>query len=156
MKNEKGITLVELIAVLAIAGIIVALIASVLSSGTNASQRTSLNQKLQQEGNVIVEKIRAHYLLNQNENNAINEKFEVVSKNGKLLIIDENGVSMVISEGYHYDLDPEETNESAPSKKKVQLDRTKKSDFNLIIRGKTTGNSAEQEYNINTSFSKLN
>lgn len=154
MKNEKGITLVELIAGLAIAGIIVALIASVLSSGTNASQRTSLNQQLQQEGNIIVEKIRSQYLLNQNES-TVPEKFEVTVKNDKLIITDENGAHAVISEGYHYDLDPAETDASAPSKKKVQLDRTKKSDFNLKIVGKTNENSADQEYKITTSFSKL-
>lgn len=155
MKNEKGITLVELIAVLAIAGIVVALIASVLASGSNASQRTSLNQQLQQEGNIIVEKIRAQYLMNQKED-AIPDTFEIVVQNDKLLLKDETGANTVISEGFKYDLDPASTNANSPTKKKVILDRTKKSDFNLIIRSKTNGNSTYQEYKINTSFSKLN
>lgn len=155
MKNEKGITLVELIAVLAIAGIIVALIASVLSSGTNASQRTSLNQQLQQEGNIIVEKIRAQYLLNQKED-LIPDKFEIVVENDKLLFNDETGANVIISEGFNYDLDPLSTDVSSPTKKKTVLDRTRKSDLDLLIRGKTNGNSPIQEYKINTSFSKLN
>ncbi|RLQ91921.1 type II secretion system protein [Planomicrobium sp. Y74] len=155
MKNEKGITLVELIAVLAIAGIIVALIASVLSSGTNASQRTSLNQQLQQEGNIIVEKIRAQYLLNQKED-LIPDKFEIVVENDKLLFKDETGANVIISEGFNYDLDPLSTDVSSPTKKKTVLDRTRKSDLDLLIRGKTNGNSPIQEYKINTSFSKLN
>lgn len=155
MKNEKGITLVELIAVLAIAGIVVALIASVLASGSNASQRTSLNQQLQQEGNIIVEKIRAQYLLNQKEE-TVPDTFEIIVQNDKLLFKDETGANTVISEGFNYDLDPASTDASSPTKKKVILDRTRKSEFNLIIHGKTNGNSPDQEYKINTSFSKLN
>lgn len=155
MRNEKGMTLVELIAVLAIAGIIVALIASVLASGSNASQRTSLNQQLQQEGNIIVEKIRAQYLLNQKED-SVPDSFEIVVQNDKLLFRDETGANMVISEGFKYDLDPASTNPSSPTKKMVVLDRTRKSEFNLIIRGKTDSNTPDQEYKINTSFSKLN
>ncbi|QHJ71661.1 type II secretion system protein [Planococcus halotolerans] len=155
MKNEKGITLVELIAVLAVAGITVALIASVLSSGTNASQRTSMNQQLQQEGNIIVEKIRAQYLLNQKED-TVPDKFEIVVENDKLIFKDDTGTNMVISEGFKYDLDPASADNTSPTKKKVVLDRTQKSVFNLLIRGKTNGNSPNQEYKINTSFSKLN
>ncbi|PKH11443.1 hypothetical protein CXF70_04780 [Planomicrobium sp. MB-3u-38] len=155
MRNEKGITLVELVAVLAIAGIIVALIASVLSSGTNASQRTSLNQQLQQEGNIIVEKIRAQYLLNQKED-AVSDKFEIVVENEKLIYKDDTGANAVISEGFTYDLDPASADASSPTKKIVVLDRTQKSVFNILIRGKTNVNSPDQEYKINTSFSKLN
>ncbi|WP_282019975.1 type II secretion system protein [Planomicrobium okeanokoites] len=155
MKNEKGITLVELIAVLAIAGIIVALVASVLSSGTNASQRTSMNQQLQQEGNLIVEKIRALYLLNQKDD-AVPDTFEIIVENDKLIFKDETGASSVISEGFKYDLDPALADSSSPTKKTVMLDRTQKSVFNLLISGKTNSNSPGQEYKINTSFSKLN
>ena len=155
MKNEKGITLVELIAVLAIAGIIVALVASVLSSGTNASQRTSMNQQLQQEGNLIVEKIRGLYLLNQKDD-AVPDTFEIIVENDKLIFKDETGASSVISEGFKYDLDPALADSSSPTKKTVMLDRTQKSVFNLLISGKTNSNSPGQEYKINTSFSKLN
>ena len=154
MRNQKGITLVELIAVLAIAGIVVALIASVLASGTNASQRTGMNQRLQQEGNIIVEKIRAEYLLNQKEE-SIPDQFEILVQNDKLILTDETGVNLTLSEGYDYDLDPSAV-PSSPSKKKALLDRTVKSEFNLQIRGKSNGNSDAQEYNINTSFSKIN
>ncbi|TAA70477.1 type II secretion system protein [Planococcus salinarum] len=154
MKNERGITLVELIAVLAIAGIVVALIASVLASGTNASQRTSMNQRLQQEGNIIVEKIRAEYLLNQQED-SIPDQFEILVQNDRLILSDGTGITMTLSEGYEYDLDPP-AEQSAPSKLKTLLDRTVNSEFNLQIRGKSNENSDAQEYNINTSFSKLN
>lgn len=153
MKNEKGITLVELIATLAIAGIIVALIASVLTSGTSASQRTSLNQKLQQEGNIIVEKVRAQYLLNHHDD-SIPDKFEIFVQNDQLIFADETGARMIISEGYSYDLDPAAATAS-PTKNKIILDRTKKSNFNLVILGPMDGNSERQQYKINTSFSKI-
>ena len=154
MRNEKGITLVELIATLAIAGIIIALIASVLSSGTNASQRTSMNQKLQQEGNIIVEKIRAQYLLNQQEDD-IPDEFEVFVQNEKLLFTDITGANVVLSEGYEYVFLPLPTGSSLPITE-VTLNRKQKSNFNLLIRGKNNDNSNNQEYKINTSFSKLN
>lgn len=154
MKNEKGITLVELIAVLAIAGIVVALIASVISSGTNASQRTSLNQRLQQEGNIIVEKIRVEYLLNQKED-SIPDQFEILVENDQLILTDESGTIIILSKEFIYDLDPS-PGATAATKKKTVLDRTQKSDFNLLIRGISIENSADQEYKINTSFSKLN
>ncbi|MFC3211887.1 type II secretion system protein [Planomicrobium okeanokoites] len=144
----------ELVAVLAIAGIIVALIASVLSSGTNASQRTSLNQQLQQEGNIIVEKIRAQYLLNHHDD-AVPDKFEILVQNDQLVFTDETGGNMIISEGYSYDLDPAAVT-SSPTKNKTVLDRTKKSNFNLILFGPADGNSKRQQYKINTSFSKIN
>lgn len=153
MRNEKGITLVELIATLAIAGIIIALIASVLSSGTNASQRTGMNQRLQQEGNLIVEKIRAQYLLNEKDD-SIPDQFEVLVQDDKLIYSDETGTQMVLSEGYDYDLDPAAA-ASSLTKKATILDRRAKSEFNLIIRGIQGSNDSVQEYKINTSFSKL-
>lgn len=153
MRNEKGITLVELLATLAIAGIIIALIASVLTSGSNASQRTGLNQRLQQEGNIVVEKIRAQYLMNQ-QDDSIPDKFEIAIKNDKLIFTDEMGNTEIISEGYSYDLDPSAA-VSSPSKQITILDRTKKSEFNLIIRAKSNEGAEEQEYKINTTFSKI-
>lgn len=153
MRNEKGITLVELIATLAIAGIVVALIASVLASGTSASQRTGMNQRLQQEGNIIVEQVRAQYLLNQRED-SIPDQFVVLVQNDKLVFLDETGASMVLSEGYSYDLDPSAA-PGSPTKQKTVLDRTQKSAFNLTIRSNAPGNTNIQEYVINTSFSKV-
>ena len=58
MKNERGITLVELLAVLAIGGIIIALLTSVFINGKKASDRGATNQMLQQEANYIMETIR--------------------------------------------------------------------------------------------------
>ena len=153
MKNERGITLVELIATLAIAGIVIVLIASVLTSGANASKRTGMNQRLQQEGNIIVEKIRAEYLLNH-QDDAVPDQFEVVVQNDKLIHTDETGVNLTLSEGYDYDLDPS-ASVSSPTKDITMLDRTQKSEFNLRISGKNNGDSDIQEYHINTSFSKL-
>ena len=62
MKNERGLTLVELLAVLAILGIIMALIGTVLINGIKASNRNATNQQLQQEANYITETIRNQYL----------------------------------------------------------------------------------------------
>lgn len=153
MRNEKGITLVELIATLAISGIIVALIASVLSSGTSASQRTGMNQRLQQEGNIIVEQIRSHYLLNQRDA-GVSDTFEVYVQDNNLYIKDGTNGRKMLSEGYFYDLVPSDAATLSTTNKTV-LDRTRKSDFNLIIRSKSNGDPSSLEYKINTSFSKL-
>lgn len=97
MKNEKGITLVELLASLAIVGIIIVLIASVLSNGTNSSKRTETKQRLQQEANYIVEVIRKDYL--KYENTIIELKVVGTGKEQKL-----ESATEIISEGYNYRL----------------------------------------------------
>ncbi|WP_052131634.1 type II secretion system protein [Planococcus sp. CAU13] len=93
MRNENGITLVEILAALAIVGIITAVIASVLITGTSSADRTSSKQQLQQEANYIVEVIRAEYL----KNGTLEIDIKADSPNKKLLM-DEN----VVSEGYSY------------------------------------------------------
>lgn len=149
MRNQKGITLVELLAVLAIAGIITVLIASVLTSGTNASQRTGTKQQLQQEANLIVEKIRAHYLLNEKEDGIPNEFLvEVNEEKGELFIKDDTGI-VLLSEGFKYNLSSNGTSLS------TTLNRTKKSHFYLLIQLKNS-RSNELKFEVNTSFSKLN
>lgn len=141
--NEHGITLIELLAVLAITGIIVVGIMSVLSTGTNSADRTSTRQELQQEGNLIVERIRAHYL-----ENPIVLSSEIVSgcnKNQLIKIsVGPNGSQLkmdgaLISEGHTYVL-----SEGAI------LCREKRSPFKLTL--KKDG----QEFVIQTAFSKLN
>lgn len=97
MRNEKGITLVELLAVLAIAGIIMVLISSVLLNGSDASQRTASKQQLQQEANYIVEVIRSEYL--KLENQQIEVKIEETN-NRQILKMN----ARIISEGYDYRL----------------------------------------------------
>lgn len=153
MNSEKGITLVELLAVLAIAGTITILIASVLSNGTNASQRTGAKQQLQQEANLIVEKIRAHYLLNEKED-AIPGQFSVKVVGDKLVMTNGTGIDITLSEGYEYDLDPAASSLSA-TKKSVVVDRTQSSIFNLLIQQKGA-DSNDPKFKVNTSFSKLN
>lgn len=153
MKNEKGITLVELLAVIAIAGILTVLIASILTNGTNASQRTGTKQQLQQEANIIVEKIRAHYLLNEKEA-AIPEIFFIEVDENSINIKDDTGVNILLSEGFEYDLGPTAVSISSTTEK-VTLKRTESSFFYLIIQAKNA-DSSDPKFKINTSFSKLN
>lgn len=95
MRNQKGITLVELLAVLAISGIITVLIASVLSTGSNASKRTATKQQLQQEANYVVEVIRNEYL--KLDGPKIEIKIEGAGNLQKIKM-----GSRVISQGYTY------------------------------------------------------
>ena len=134
MRSEKGMTLVELLAVLAIIGIITALIASVLSIGTSSADRTSSKQQLQQEANYIVEAIRAEYL-EEKENDLI-----IITTENSISIKkdDEEEVEKIISEGYKYVL-----------KSKAIIETSKDEKFHLTIETRN------ELYEIKTTFSKL-
>ena len=144
MKNEKGITLVELLATLAILGIIVIAIMSVFSTGANSSERTASRQQLQQEANLIVEQIRASYLKNE-KSELIPDKFKVKIVGDELKITTiGNVVTKTLSTDYQYKLA-----ETAGTAERI-LDRTKATQFYLEIC------SNDQCYEVQTSFSKLN
>lgn len=134
MKNEKGITLVELIAALAIVGIITVIIASVLMTGTSSADRTTSKQELQQEANIIVEKIRRSYLDNipvhEDEGCSI---IELDDESEGILKMDNE----VISEGYLY------------SNVTKELCRNIPSEFYLLIEKDNI------QFEIKTTFSKL-
>lgn len=141
--NQRGITLVELLAVLAIMGIIVVVIISVLSTGTNSADRTSSRQELQQEGNLIAERIRAHYLENTSLVTTVppiecgpDQQIKItVASNKTQLKMD----GVIISEGYEYELTEGAT-----------LCRDKRSPLKLTIK------KGDQKFVIQTAFSKLN
>lgn len=131
MKNEKGITLVELLAALAILGIIVVVIVSVLSTGTTASNKTATKQQLQQEANLIVEVLRSEYL--KSNNHVFNLSIE--DEDGEqILLLD----SRPISQGYTYSFSDTEIDPNFDTK------------FKMTIMD-TDG----QFYEIETTFSKL-
>ena len=144
MKNEEGITLVELLAVLAITGIIVVAIMSVFSTGAKSSERTASRQQLQQEANLIVEQIRASYLENE-KSDLINDLFIVRVEGDELVVTSlEDKNKEILSNGYEYRLS--KSSESL----EILLDRTKPSPFYLEIC------SNDQCFEVQTSFSKLN
>lgn len=144
MKNEKGITLVELLGVLAITGIIVVAIMSVFSTGANSSERTTSRQQLQQEANLIVEQIRSSYLENE-KSDLVNDQFIVKVEDDKLMIttIDELDVK-ILSTNYQYKL------AESLEEPEIIMNRTKVSPFYLEIC------SNDQCFEVETSFSKLN
>lgn len=57
MQNEKGITLIELLAVLLLASIIVGILTTTLSIGLNQKGTQSDKVRLQQEANLVISKI---------------------------------------------------------------------------------------------------
>lgn len=134
MRNERGITLVELLAALAIVGLLAVSITSVLSAGSAASDRTAINQRLQQEANLIVEKIRHSYLENIPPAEEGCSKIKLaVNMDGDLTLDDE-----VISQGYVYSGLPTELCRTTPSRFYLKLEKE------------------GLDYEINTTFSKLN
>ncbi|MFS0575376.1 type II secretion system protein [Sporosarcina sp. 179-K 3D1 HS] len=95
MKNERGLTLVELLATLALIGVISALIIGVLINGMKASERSTTSQRLQQEANYITEVVRNEYL--QSYYDYLDEiEFKV---DGDALFMNE----IRISEGFSYE-----------------------------------------------------
>lgn len=148
MKNENGITLVELLAALAIVGIITAVIASVLSTGTSSADRTASKQQLQQEANYIVEKIRSEYL--DKGNNEIRMKIKKKNLEEEELWMNDE----MISQGYIYNIeDPEyHGNCEKPDESKTEFciyppDTVK---FIMVLK-----EGEELEFPIETTFSKL-
>ncbi|AOV07589.1 type II secretion system protein [Sporosarcina ureilytica] len=141
MRNEKGITLIELLAVLAIIGLLTTLIASVLMNGMNASDRSTTNQRLQQEANYITETIRNEYL--KQEPKLIEFMIDNDEKSLKM-----NGI--IISEGYTYchgdDCDDEQKLEDEQG---FTINKSINHDFKLELRKETLS------YKIGTTYSKL-
>lgn len=141
MRNERGVTLIELVAVLAIVGIILVLISSVFIGGLKASNRSTTNQQLQQEANYITEAIRNEYLKNPEKDRVpIKMELEIL---GDRLEMD----GAVISEGYIYNFGTDEATESILV---LEIDRSKGSfEFNLGLEKNG------QIYEVKTTFSKL-
>ena len=138
MKNEKGITLVELIAALAIVGIITVVIASVLMTGTSSADRTASKQQLQQEANYIVEAIRGEYLKKENSMIEI-----TVNPTEEKLIIN----SKVISQGYEYIIEKPEESEDANV---FFIDPNENVEFEMVLK-----DGEKLDLPIHTTFSKL-
>lgn len=153
MKNEKGITLVELLGVLVILSILLTLAGSILTSSLKTSNRATTDQRMQQEANYITEKVRNEYLEKVKDGVPETFTFEITidNDNKKLLL---NNVE-VISEGYHYTFcveEEEEEEKGACEKMKETIDRTKtQQQFQL----KLTSKNDERSHIIDTQLSKL-
>lgn len=137
MKNEKGVTLIELLGVLVILSVILILAGSILTSSMKTSNRATTDQRLQQEANYITEAIRNQYL---------------EEATGKLtLVIGDHQLEMnekVISEGYIYCFDLQEPCE----KEEKTIDRSKTNQsFYLKLRSKD----GQRTHEIKTEYSKL-
>lgn len=95
MKSERGLTLVELLVVLALIGGLSALIVGTLINGIKVSERSTTKQQLQQEANYITEIVRNEYL--QSYNDYLDDiKFEI---DGDSLLMND----AKISEGFSYE-----------------------------------------------------
>ncbi|GEN82324.1 hypothetical protein SLU01_06360 [Sporosarcina luteola] len=130
MKNERGLTLVELLASLAIFGIILALIGSILITGIKTANRNTLNQQMQQEANYITEVVRKEYL-RKNDKNIMDNTITFNVDNDVLKM---NGT--IISRDYQYTVS-----------NIVRTDNPTR--FSLTIEKDGL------HYNVNTTFSKL-
>ncbi len=142
MKNEKGITLIELLGVLVILSILLTLAGSILTSSLKTSNRTTTDQRLQQEANYITEKVRNEYLKRVDD---AGESFMLTIENGQLLL-DEN---KVISEGYYYSFCLEE---ESCEKMTETIYRSK---TNQPFQLKLTSKNDKRTHIIDTEFSKL-
>ena len=134
MRTQRGLTLVELLGVIAIAGIIMTLIMSVLLNGMNASKRNTTSQRLQQEANYIVETIRNEYLEPDSESKI---KISINNSDNTLKMEDQT-----ISEGYYYQLNGKLNTD-------ISIDRDDNFPFELIIT------KDEISFTVNSTFSKL-
>lgn len=95
MKNQRGASLIETLAVVILLSIVSIFLFSTLTSGFKNFDRTSTKQKLQQEGNYITEVVRNEYL--KSDTTSIELKVDNTEKELYM-----NG--SVISSGYFYTL----------------------------------------------------
>jgi type II secretory pathway pseudopilin PulG len=138
MNTQKGITLVELLAALALVGMLVILIFSVMTQGMKASERNTTTQRLQQEANLIVEKLRNEHLMGSQQ--AGYTPFIELEIVGDVLKIKGEEI---LSSGYEYKfLNPE-------NPKNMLFDRSSNQKIKMEIK------SGDRIYIIDTTFSKL-
>lgn len=134
VKNEKGVTLIELLGVLVILSIVLTLAGSILTSSLKTSNRATADQRLQQEANYITEAIRNKYLGGKEGT------LTIQIEDDKLLLIEAEESKIVISEGYHY------TNHG---ESEIKLDKSYH--LHILIQTKDENSS----YEIHTKLSKL-
>ena len=141
MRNERGLTLVELLAVLVLVGIISALIMGAFFNGIKAADRSTTKQMLQQEANYITEVVRNEYLKSVNKN-IIELKIE---NDNHILKMN----SKIISEGYEYFFEePKDEDEELLTTIFVN---PKKQSAPFVLTIERNG----QSYSFDTVFSKL-
>lgn len=155
MKNEKGVTLIELLGVLVILSVILILAGSILTSSMKTSNRATTDQRLQQEANYITEAIRNEYLKSEKQKAEETEIEEYIKKVIVRINNDQNQLKLydrVISEGYIYSFCLETEFENEECKKDKKIDRSATSQtFQL----KLTSKDGQRTHEIKTEYSKL-
>ena len=148
MRNDRGITLIELLAVIVIFGVIITLIISVLLNGMSASKRNTTNQRIQQEANKIVELIRKEYL--KNEPGEITLVVEDKGDSQMLIMFKGEENEVKISEGYYY---CESTDEECETVIIPEISRNNNEILHMVLTDRKGDKSLS--YEINTTFSRL-
>ncbi|APZ48434.1 hypothetical protein BW721_01280 [Jeotgalibaca sp. PTS2502] len=144
--NEKGITLVELLAALSLFAIVSALVMTVLFNVFRNSENISDNAQLRQDANLLVSTLRSHY----NQDDLEEDKFEVSLENGNILLIDGQEVnSSMTSSIAELKLENGENSISAANDSMIV-----KADGTPLSIDLTLKNEAGQTYSISTTIEK--
>lgn len=130
--NEKGLTLIELLASLLLISMISILLWSIFIQGNSSYQDTMDKAKHNQEAQIILETLRECYFT---------EQTCLVEVKEKALLLNEQ----TLSEGFYYTL---HLNERNIMKEKVSTDASLEVD--LVVKQE------DQEYHVRTVFEKWN
>ena len=141
MNNPRGITLIELLAVLSLVGIILILVISVLINGLNSSDRTSTNQRLQQEANYIMETIRKEYLMNTADPFSV--RIETISGGQRIYVS-----NRLVSETYNYQFNVD-NGDGLISGSPFEIKRVATPEINLVVSDGTL------KFSVSTKLSKI-
>ena len=144
--NEKGITLVELLAALALFAIVSTLVMTVLFNVFRSGEKLSDNAQLRQDANLLVSTLRSYY----GQDDFEEDEFSVCLNNSKTLLIDGQDVSSSIT-GSIVGLELESGDNSISDANECMVVKTDGTPLSVNL---TLENKAEQTYNLFTTIEK--
>lgn len=152
VRNEKGVTLIELLGVLVILSLLFTFLGAILVNSLKTSDRATTEQRLQQEANYITEKVRNAFLKQGKDQVVLKIDGDTLTMVNRIDNVD--GEEEQLSTGYLYDCSGENCKENEETniiEIIIEKNTENKAHRQLVLTLSTNN----QVHEINTVFSKL-